>query len=111
MKHRGVHYDTGRAFRGPGFGIPTRRKPLDMAVVQREVQIVRDDLHATSHNGYRGVAKFTPSRALVPFASSPCAPCRSAPQFNTKNATFSVDVGALLITILNDPEAGTAYFT
>ena len=48
MRHRGVHYDTGTAFRGPGFAIWTRRKPLDMAVVQREVQIIRDDLHANA---------------------------------------------------------------
>ena len=48
MRHRGVHYDTGTAFRGPGFAISTRPKPLDMAVVQREVQIIRDDLHANA---------------------------------------------------------------
>jgi hypothetical protein len=48
MRLRGVHYDAGTAFRGPGFAIPTRRKPLDMAVVQREVQIIRDDLHANA---------------------------------------------------------------
>jgi hypothetical protein len=48
VKHRGVHYDTGTVFRGPGYALSTRRKPLDMAVVQRELQIIRDDLHASA---------------------------------------------------------------
>jgi hypothetical protein len=48
MKHRGAHYDTRTVFRGPGYAISTRREPLDMAVVQREMQIIRDDLHANA---------------------------------------------------------------
>jgi hypothetical protein len=48
MKHRGVYYDTGTVFRGPGYEMPTRRRPLDMSVVQRELEIIRDDLHANA---------------------------------------------------------------
>jgi hypothetical protein len=48
MQHLGVHYDTGTLFRGPGYAISTRRKPLDMAVVRRELEIIRDDLHANA---------------------------------------------------------------
>jgi hypothetical protein len=48
VKHQGVHYDTGTVFRGPGFAISTRRKPLDMTVVRRELQVIRDDLHANA---------------------------------------------------------------
>jgi len=48
MQHRGVHYDTGTVFRGPGYAIPTRRTALDMSVVRRELEIIRDDLHANA---------------------------------------------------------------
>ncbi len=48
MQHKGIHYDTGTTFRGPGYAISTRRKPLDRAVVQRELEIIRDDLHANA---------------------------------------------------------------
>ena len=48
VQHRGVHYDTGVIFRGPGYSIPTRREDLDYAVVRRELQIIRDDLHANA---------------------------------------------------------------
>lgn len=48
MQHRGVHYDTGIVFRGPGYAISTRRKALDMFVVRRELEIVRDGLHANA---------------------------------------------------------------
>ncbi len=54
MKHQGVHYDTGTVFRGPGvagnalYAMSTRRKPPDMAVVRRELEIIRDDLHANA---------------------------------------------------------------
>ena len=46
MQHKGVHYDTGTVFRGPGYAISTRRGELDMAIVRRELEIIRDDLHA-----------------------------------------------------------------
>ncbi len=46
MQHQGVHYDTGPVFRGPGYAISTRPPALDMAVVRRELEVVRDDLHA-----------------------------------------------------------------
>jgi hypothetical protein len=48
MKHKGVHYDTGTVFRGPGYAISTRPKRPDMAVVRRELEIIRDDLHANA---------------------------------------------------------------
>jgi hypothetical protein len=48
MQHKGIHYDTGTVFRGPGYAISTRRDPLDLAVVRRELQIIRDDLHANA---------------------------------------------------------------
>jgi len=48
MQHRGVHYDTGTVFRGQGYAISTRRRALDMAVVRRELEIIRDDLHANA---------------------------------------------------------------
>jgi len=48
VQHQGVHYDTGTMFRGPGYAISTRRTALDMSVVRRELEIVRDDLHANA---------------------------------------------------------------
>ena len=48
VQHQGVHYDTGTVFRGPGYAISTRRTALDMSVVRRELEIVRDDLHANA---------------------------------------------------------------
>jgi hypothetical protein len=48
VKHKGVHYDTGMTFRGPGFSISTRRAALDLSVVRRELEIIRDDLHANT---------------------------------------------------------------
>ena len=48
MQHQGVHYDTGTVFRGPGYAISTRPTALDMSVVRRELQIIRDDLHANA---------------------------------------------------------------
>ena len=48
MQHKGIHYDTGTTFRGPGYAISTRRAELDMSQVRREMQIIRDDLHANA---------------------------------------------------------------
>lgn len=48
MQHQGVHYDTSTIFRGPGYAISTRRRPLDVSVVRRELEIIRDDLHANA---------------------------------------------------------------
>jgi len=48
MQHQGIHYDTGTVFRGPGYAISTRRPGLDLAVVRRELEIIRDDLHANA---------------------------------------------------------------
>jgi len=48
VQHKGVHYDTGTVFRGRGYAISTRRRALDMAVVRRELEIIRDDLHANA---------------------------------------------------------------
>ena len=48
MQHQGVHYDTGTVFRGPGYAISTRRSALDMSVVRRELEIIRDDLRANA---------------------------------------------------------------
>jgi hypothetical protein len=47
MNRRGVTYDTGIVFSGPGYSVPTRPK-LDLATAQRELQIVRDDLHCNA---------------------------------------------------------------
>jgi hypothetical protein len=35
-------------FRGPGYAISTRQSALEMSVVRRELEIVRDDLHANA---------------------------------------------------------------
>jgi hypothetical protein len=42
VKRRGVTYDTGVVFSGPGYNIPTRPK-LDLATAERELQIARDE--------------------------------------------------------------------
>lgn len=48
MNRRGIIYDTGAIFAGKGRGgIPTRPK-LDLATAERELQIIRDDLHCSS---------------------------------------------------------------
>jgi hypothetical protein len=47
MNRRGVTYDTGIVFSGPGYSVPTRPK-LDLATAERELQIVRDDLHCNA---------------------------------------------------------------
>ncbi len=48
MQHQGIHYDTGTTFRGPGYAVSTRRADLDMSEVRRELEIIRDDLHANA---------------------------------------------------------------
>ncbi len=48
MQHQGVHYDTGTVFRGPGYAISTRSRALELPVVRRELEIIRDDLHANA---------------------------------------------------------------
>ncbi len=48
LQHRGIHYDTGTTFRGPGYEISTRRADLNFSVVRRELEIIRDDLHANA---------------------------------------------------------------
>jgi len=47
MNRRGVTYDTGIVFSGPGYSVPTRPK-LDLATAERELRIVRDDLHCNA---------------------------------------------------------------
>jgi len=47
VKRRGVIYDTGAVFSGPGWEVPTRPK-LDLVTAERELQIVRDDLHCNA---------------------------------------------------------------
>lgn len=47
MRRRGVIYDTGTVFSGPGYKIPTR-PTLDVATAERELQIARDDLHCNT---------------------------------------------------------------
>src|SRR5215510_11594592 len=42
MRARGIGYDTGFSFDG------TSRRPFDHALVRRELQIIRDDLHCTA---------------------------------------------------------------
>ena len=48
MQHQGIHYDTGTTFRGPGYAISTRRADLNLSEVRRELEIIRDDLHANA---------------------------------------------------------------
>lgn len=48
MRHQGVHFDTGTVFRGPGYAISTRRKAPDPETTRRELEIIRDDLHANA---------------------------------------------------------------
>jgi len=48
VQHKGIHYDTGTTFRGSGYAISTRRANLNMSVVRRELEIIRDDLHANA---------------------------------------------------------------
>jgi len=48
LQHQGIHYDTGTTFRGPGYAISTRRAELNLPVVRRELEIIRDDLHANA---------------------------------------------------------------
>ena len=48
LQHRGIHYDTGTTFRGPGYEISTRRAELNLSVVRRELEIIRDILHANA---------------------------------------------------------------
>ncbi len=60
MHHKGIHYDTGTTFRGPGYAISTRRSDLDMSEVRRELQIIRDDVHANAVRvGGSDVARMT----------------------------------------------------
>lgn len=47
MNRRGVTYDAGIVFSGPGYNIPTRPR-LDLATAERELQIARDDLHCNA---------------------------------------------------------------
>jgi len=47
VRLRGVTYDTGIVFSGPGYNVPTRPK-LDLATAERELQIARDDLHCNA---------------------------------------------------------------
>ncbi len=60
MQHQGVHYDTGTTFRGPGYAISTRRTALEMSVARRELEIIRDDLHANAVRiGGSGIRRMT----------------------------------------------------
>ena len=47
MNRRGIVYDTGVVFAGPGYKVPTRPK-LDLGTAHRELQIIRDDLHCNA---------------------------------------------------------------
>jgi hypothetical protein len=48
VQQLGVHSDTGTIFRGPGYASSTRPTALDMSVVRRELEIIRDHLHANA---------------------------------------------------------------
>jgi hypothetical protein len=48
LQHQGIHCDTGTTFRGPGYAISTRRADLNLSVVRRELEIIRDDRHANA---------------------------------------------------------------
>jgi hypothetical protein len=48
VQHKGIHYDTGTTFRGLGYTISTRRANLILSEVRRELEIIRDDLHANA---------------------------------------------------------------
>ena len=47
MNRRGVIYDTGIVWTGRGYRVPTRPK-LDLGTAQRELRIIRDDLHCSA---------------------------------------------------------------
>jgi len=47
VNRRGITYDTGIVFAGPGYTVPTRPK-LDLSTAHRELQIIRDDLHCNA---------------------------------------------------------------
>jgi hypothetical protein len=47
VNRRGIIYDTGIVFAGPGYKVPTRPK-LDPSTAHRELQIIRDDLHCNA---------------------------------------------------------------
>jgi hypothetical protein len=47
VNRRGVTYDTGMVSWARGGSVPTRPK-LDLATAERELQIVRDDLHCNA---------------------------------------------------------------
>ncbi|MGH9125341.1 MAG: abortive infection protein [Acidimicrobiales bacterium] len=47
MKRRGIIYDVGTVFTGFGWKVKTRPR-FELGVVQRELEIVRDDLHANA---------------------------------------------------------------
>ena len=66
LQHRGIHYDTGTTFRGPGYAISTRRADLNVSVVRRELEIIRDDLHANAVRvGGSDVARVTATSEIA----------------------------------------------
>lgn len=66
VQHRGIHYDTGTTFRGPGYAISTRRADLNLSVVRRELETIRDDLHANSVRiGGSDVARMTAATEIA----------------------------------------------
>ncbi len=81
MELQGVHYDTGTVFRGRGYAISSRRHPLNMAVVRRELQIIRDDLHA---NAVRVTGSDDPDMTWDPRSRS----LRSRPPLRRTRAGF-----------------------
>jgi hypothetical protein len=66
VQHKGIHYDTGTTFRGPGYAISTRRADLNLSQVRRELQIIRDDLHANAVRvGGSDVARMTATTEIA----------------------------------------------
>lgn len=66
LQHQGIHYDTGSTFRGPGYAISTRRANLNLSVVQRELEIIREDLHANAVRiGGSDVARVTATTEIA----------------------------------------------
>jgi hypothetical protein len=47
MNRKGVAYDTGTVFSGPGWKISTRPR-LDLQTVRRELEVIRDAMHCNA---------------------------------------------------------------
>lgn len=66
MQHKGIHYDTGTTFPGRPGDRSTRRADLNLSEVRRELEIIRDDLHANAVRiGGSDVARMTATTEIA----------------------------------------------